>query len=79
MHTLFFHARLPSIFVKPNCDAYMVEKILIVDDDIDSLRLIGLMLQRHGYEVVAANTGGQALSKAEGGTTRLGHLGCHDA
>lgn len=43
----------------------MVEKILIVDDDIDSLRLIGLMLQRHGYEVVAANTGGQALSKAE--------------
>jgi len=43
----------------------MAEKILIVDDDIDSLRLIGLMLQRHGYEVVAANTGGQALSKAE--------------
>lgn len=42
----------------------MAEKILIVDDDIDSLRLIGLMLQRHGYEVVAANTGGQALSKA---------------
>ncbi|MEZ4667677.1 MAG: response regulator [Anaerolineae bacterium] len=42
----------------------MAEKILIVDDDLDSLKLIGLMLQRHGYEVVAANAGNQALSKA---------------
>lgn len=42
----------------------MSEKILIVDDDIDSLKLIGLMLQRHGYEIVAANAGSQALSKA---------------
>ncbi|MAS34322.1 MAG: hypothetical protein CL610_09965 [Anaerolineaceae bacterium] len=46
----------------------MSEKILIVDDDIDSLKLIGLMLQRHGYEVMAANAGMQALSKA--GTDR---------
>jgi CheY-like chemotaxis protein/MinD-like ATPase involved in chromosome partitioning or flagellar assembly len=42
----------------------MPDKILIVDDDIDSLKLIGLMLQRHGYEVVAANAGNQALTKA---------------
>lgn len=42
----------------------MSERILIVDDDIDSLKLIGLMLQRQGYEVVAANAGAQALSKA---------------
>jgi DNA-binding response OmpR family regulator len=42
----------------------MPEKILIVDDDIDSLKLIGLMLQRQGYEVAAANAGNQALSKA---------------
>ncbi len=42
----------------------MSEKILIVDDDIDSLKLIGLMLQRHGYEVMAANAGNQALLKA---------------
>jgi pilus assembly protein CpaE len=42
----------------------MAEKILIVDDDLDSLKLIGLMLQRQGYEVVAANAGMQALSKA---------------
>src|SRR6185295_11799030 len=42
----------------------MPEKILIVDDDIDSLKLIGMMLQRQGYEVAAANAGNQALSKA---------------
>ncbi|MDX1991489.1 MAG: response regulator [bacterium] len=41
----------------------MSEKILIVDDDIDSLKLIGLMLQRHGYEVIAASSGNQAISK----------------
>lgn len=43
----------------------MPEKILIVDDDVDSLKLIGLMLQRHGYTVVAANSGKQALAKAD--------------
>lgn len=43
----------------------MPEKILIVDDDVDSLKLIGLMLQRQGYSVVAANSGAQALVKAE--------------
>lgn len=42
----------------------MSDKILIVDDDIDSLKLIGLMLQRQGYEVVAANAGNQAITKA---------------
>ena len=43
----------------------MAEKILVVDDDVDSLKLIGLMLQRQGYEVSSAGTGGQALSRAE--------------
>lgn len=42
----------------------MAEKILIVDDDIDSLKLIGLMLQRQGYEISAASSGAQALTKA---------------
>ncbi len=42
----------------------MAEKILVVDDDIDSLKLIGLMLQRNGYEVIAANAGAQALTRA---------------
>jgi hypothetical protein len=40
----------------------MAEKILIVDDDIDSLKLIGLMLQRQGYEISAASAGGQAIA-----------------
>jgi pilus assembly protein CpaE len=43
----------------------MAEKILIVDDDVDSLKLIGLMLKRHGYEVVVADAGNKALAKAE--------------
>src|SRR5688572_12829489 len=43
----------------------MAEKILVVDDDVDSLKLIGLMLQRQGYEVTSAGTGGQALVRAE--------------
>ncbi len=42
----------------------MAEKILVVDDDLDSLKLIGLMLQRNGYEVIAANSGTQALARA---------------
>jgi pilus assembly protein CpaE len=40
----------------------MAEKILLVDDDMDTLRLVGLMLQRQGYEVRAANSGIQALA-----------------
>lgn len=42
----------------------MSERILVVDDDLDSLKLIGLMLQRNGYNVSAANTGTQALTKS---------------
>ncbi|HET7145023.1 MAG TPA: response regulator [Anaerolineales bacterium] len=42
----------------------MAEKILIVDDDVDTLRLVGLMLQRQGYEIIAASNGSQGLAKA---------------
>jgi len=42
----------------------MAEKILIVDDDVDTLRLVGLMLQRQGYQITAATNGQQGLSKA---------------
>jgi CheY-like chemotaxis protein/MinD-like ATPase involved in chromosome partitioning or flagellar assembly len=49
----------------------MAEKILIVDDEVDSLKLIGLMLKRHGYEVSVAETGGKALEKAESGNPDL--------
>jgi pilus assembly protein CpaE len=43
----------------------MTEKLLIVDDDVDTLRLVGLMLQRQGYQIVAANNGHQALIMAQ--------------
>ncbi len=49
----------------------MPEKILIVDDDVDSLKLIGLMLSRNGYEVSAAHSGSQALAKAEAESPNL--------
>jgi len=39
----------------------MAEKILIVDDEFDTLRLVGLMLERQGYVIVAAENGQQAL------------------
>jgi pilus assembly protein CpaE len=42
----------------------MVDKVLIVDDDLETLRLVGLMLQRQGYEIVAASNGTQALGMA---------------
>jgi pilus assembly protein CpaE len=42
----------------------MAERILVVDDDIDSLKLIGLLLQRQGYEVTAASNGTQAIARA---------------
>ena len=43
----------------------MAEKILIIDDDVDTLRLVGMMLQRQGYRIVVANNGSQGLIQAE--------------
>ena len=42
----------------------MSERILIIDDDLDTLRLVGLMLQRQGYQISAATNGQQGLEKA---------------
>jgi CheY-like chemotaxis protein len=44
----------------------VTHKILLVDDDMDTLKLIGLMLQRRGYQISAAHSGGLALTKAAG-------------
>ena len=43
----------------------MVERILVVDDDPNALRLIGYALQRQGYEVIVAQNGQEALVKAQ--------------
>ena len=39
----------------------MSQSILVVDDDPDTLTLIGLTLQRRGFEVIKAQSGPQAL------------------
>lgn len=42
----------------------MAEKILIVDDDLETLRLVGLMLQKQGYQVVTAASGQEGIRSA---------------
>jgi DNA-binding response OmpR family regulator len=39
--------------------------ILVVDDDVDIVETLRLVLERHGYVVVSANTAGQALRRAD--------------
>jgi pilus assembly protein CpaE len=43
----------------------MPEKILIVDDDTDTIRLVGMMLEKQGYLIFAANNGKTAISSAK--------------
>ena len=43
----------------------MTEKILIIDDDLDTLKLLGLMLQKQGYQVITASNGEQGLAQAD--------------
>ena len=43
----------------------MAEKILIIDDDVDTLKLVGMMLQKQGYQIFAAANGEQGLTQAE--------------
>jgi pilus assembly protein CpaE len=40
------------------------ERILIIDDDLDTLKLVGLMLEREGYDIIVASNGVQGLAKA---------------
>lgn len=41
----------------------MTEKILIIDDDTDTLELVSLVLQKQGYRIVTASNGKQGLRK----------------
>lgn len=43
----------------------MAEKILIVDDEVETLRLVGLMLENKGYQIIAANNGQKAIDIAQ--------------
>lgn len=42
----------------------MPEKILIIDDDVETLRLVGMMLQKQGFEIEAASSGLQGIEFA---------------
>ena len=43
----------------------MAKKILVVDDEIDFLKVIQLRLEANGYEVITAFTGEEALKKVK--------------
>ncbi len=43
----------------------MPEKILIIDDDTETLRLIGMMLERQGFIIASLNNGLQAVAIAQ--------------
>ncbi|MCY7611039.1 response regulator, partial [Bacillus safensis] len=40
-------------------------RILIVDDELDMLELIGSFLKRHGFHITTANNGKDALHQLE--------------
>ncbi len=42
----------------------MKKKILIIDDDINVLKILGLVLERDGYEIATASGGVQGLTEA---------------
>jgi pilus assembly protein CpaE len=43
----------------------MEKQILIVDDDFDTLHMVGKMLERHGFKILAANNGEKAIQIAQ--------------
>jgi len=43
----------------------MAQTILIIDDDIDTLKLVGIMLERKGFKILASTTGNKGLQLAK--------------
>jgi pilus assembly protein CpaE len=43
----------------------MDQTILIIDDDIDTLKLVGIMLERKGFRILASTTGKKGLQLAK--------------
>jgi pilus assembly protein CpaE len=51
--------------IKPQVgEKNMTDRILIVDDDVQTLHLIGLMLERQGYKILKADNGFHAMQVA---------------
>jgi pilus assembly protein CpaE len=43
----------------------MSQTILIIDDDLDTLKLVGIMLERKGFRILASTSGEKGLTLAE--------------
>ncbi len=43
----------------------MAQTILIIDDDVDTLKLVGIMLERKGFRILASTSGEKGLNLAE--------------
>jgi pilus assembly protein CpaE len=43
----------------------MAQTILIIDDDVDTLKLVGIMLERKGFRILASTAGEKGLNLAE--------------
>ncbi len=41
------------------------KKVLVVDDDRDDLKMISMILEPEGYEIITAENGAEALEKVE--------------
>lgn len=54
----------PESATRTNGAAVPDKTILVVDDDSDVLKLVGLILTTRGYEVITATSADQALRKA---------------
>jgi two-component system alkaline phosphatase synthesis response regulator PhoP len=42
-----------------------MDKVLIIDDSAEFCRLMGMLLQQEGYEVISASDGPEGIAKAE--------------
>jgi pilus assembly protein CpaE len=60
-----------SHFEGREANSVMAEKILVVDDDVNALKLIGYTLHKEGYEIIAAQSGQEALAKVREESPRL--------
>jgi len=56
----------------------MAKRVLVVDDNVDVIKMVGLMLESVGYEIIAAQSGEQPWSSANG-KARRGDSGHYDA
>lgn len=56
----------------------MAQTILIIDDDIDTLKLVGIMLERKGFKILASTTGKKGLQLATDELPDFNSTGYHD-